>query len=193
MRNSYEPKKWYKEIQQIVTIDGKMLKSNYQVTAVPHLKGYNMMQSEVHRNNIPKKLTFIGIWNKIMNDIEIGVLSKKSGIDDQGNLIMGHIKVIPNVNVGATDILLNKCPGCALDNVQDMNENNRGGYNCNIMVEANDCLIIGTQIPNLRHEITFNNNNLKILKQTNLLDIKDLNYNDFLFRNNWKRYETTIE
>jgi hypothetical protein len=50
--------------------------------AVPHLKNYNMVYCKINRNNIPKKLTFIGIWNNMRNDIEIGVLIKKSGIND---------------------------------------------------------------------------------------------------------------
>ncbi|PKY56514.1 hypothetical protein RhiirA4_476858 [Rhizophagus irregularis] len=61
MRNYNKPKKWYRELQNIVTIDGKTLKSEYKMSAAFYLKGYNMAQCELDRNNIPKKLTFIGI------------------------------------------------------------------------------------------------------------------------------------
>ncbi|PKB99106.1 hypothetical protein RhiirA5_430277 [Rhizophagus irregularis] len=58
-RNYIKPKKWYRELQNIVTIDGKLLKLKYKMSAVSHFK----------RNN----------------NIEIGVLIKKSGIDGQKN------------------------------------------------------------------------------------------------------------
>ncbi|PKY35436.1 hypothetical protein RhiirB3_456232, partial [Rhizophagus irregularis] len=92
------PKKWYKELQNIITIDGKTLKPEYKTSAVSHFKGYNMAQCEIDRNNILKQLTFIGVWNNRSNDIEIGVLIKTSGIDEQNNLIIGHLNVINNVN-----------------------------------------------------------------------------------------------
>ncbi|PKC51455.1 hypothetical protein RhiirA1_483697 [Rhizophagus irregularis] len=60
-RNYIKPKKWYRELQNIVTIDGKLLKLKYKMSAVSHFKRYNMAQYEIDRNNLPKKLTFIGI------------------------------------------------------------------------------------------------------------------------------------
>ncbi|UZO27919.1 uncharacterized protein OCT59_021471 [Rhizophagus irregularis] len=96
--NYIKPKKWYKELQNIITIDGKTLKPEYKTSAVSHFKGYNMAQCEIDRNNILKQLTFIGVWNNRSNDIEIGVLIKTSGIDEQNNLIIGHLNVINNVN-----------------------------------------------------------------------------------------------
>ncbi|PKY62881.1 hypothetical protein RhiirA4_490230 [Rhizophagus irregularis] len=61
MHNYHKPKKWYKELQNIVTVDDKTFKSEYRMPAVFYLiKGYNMTQCKVNRNNIPKKLTFIG-------------------------------------------------------------------------------------------------------------------------------------
>ncbi|PKY32809.1 hypothetical protein RhiirB3_451255 [Rhizophagus irregularis] len=146
---------WYRELQNIVTIDGKTLKPEYKISAVSHFKGYNMAQCEIDRNNIPKKLTFIGIWNNRNNNIEIGVL-----------IIIGHLNVINNVNFRSSVIQLQKC----------------SGYD----------LIIGVQSNSAYHGLTLNNNDLKAIPQTNLLNITDLNYNDFLFKNNWKNYETTI-
>lgn len=52
------------------------------MSVVPHLKEYNITHCEINRNNIPKILTFIGIWNNIRNNIEIEGLLKKSGIDE---------------------------------------------------------------------------------------------------------------
>ncbi|CAB5293927.1 unnamed protein product [Rhizophagus irregularis] len=183
--NYIKLKKWYRELQNIVTIDGKTLKPEYKMSAVSHFKGYNM----AHKNNLPKKLTFIGIWNNRNNNIEIGVLIKKSGIDGQNNLIIGHLNVINNVDFRSSVIQLQKCSRCELDNLEQSSEKN---YNCNILINANDSLIIGVQSNSTYHRSTLNNNNLKAILQTNLLDITDLNYNDFLFKNNWKNYELTI-
>ncbi|CAB4405670.1 unnamed protein product [Rhizophagus irregularis] len=162
---------WYRELQNVVTIDGKTLKSEYKMSAASHLKGYNMAQCEIDRNNIPKKLTFIGVWNNRSNDIKIG-----------------YLNVINNVDFRSSTIQLQKCLGCELDNIEQSNKKN---YNCNILVNANDCLIVGVQSNNAYHRSTFNNNNLKAILQTNLLDITDLSYNDFLFKNNWKSYEAS--
>ncbi|PKY60176.1 hypothetical protein RhiirA4_483579, partial [Rhizophagus irregularis] len=190
MRNYIKPKKWYRELQSIVTIDGKTLKPEYKMSAVFHFKGYNMAQCEIDRSNISKKLTFIGIWNNRNNNVEIGVLIKKSGIDGQNNLIIRHLNVINNVDFRSSVIQLQKCSGCELDNIEQLSEKN---YNCNILINTNDSLIIGVQSNSAYHSrTTLNNNNLKAILQTNLLDITDLNYNDFLFKNNWKNYETTI-
>ncbi|EXX52241.1 hypothetical protein RirG_254750 [Rhizophagus irregularis DAOM 197198w] len=117
-RNYIKPKKWYRELQNIVTIDGKTLKPEYKISAVSHFKGYNMAQCEIDRNNIPKKLTFIGIWNNRNNNIEIGVL-----------IIIGHLNVINNVNFRSSVIQLQKCSGYELDNIEQLSEKN---YNCNI-------------------------------------------------------------
>ncbi|PKK55970.1 hypothetical protein RhiirC2_801053, partial [Rhizophagus irregularis] len=117
------------------------------------------------------------------------VLIKKSGIDGQNNLIIGHLNVINNVDFRSSVIQLQKCSGCELDNLEQSSEKN---YNCNILINANDSLIIGIQSNSVYHRSTLNNNNLKAILQTNLLDITDLSYNDFLFKNNWKNYETTI-
>ncbi|CAB4432321.1 unnamed protein product [Rhizophagus irregularis] len=103
-RNYNKPKKWYRELQNIVTIDEKTLKSEYKMSAASYLKGYNMAQCEIDRNNIPKKLTFIGVWNNRSNDIKIGVLIKKSGIDEQSNLIIGYLNVINNVDFRSSTI-----------------------------------------------------------------------------------------
>ncbi|UZO25977.1 uncharacterized protein OCT59_018230 [Rhizophagus irregularis] len=134
--NYIKLKKWYRELQNIVTIDGKTLKPEYKMSAVSHFKGYNM----AHKNNLPKKLTFIGIWNNRNNNIEIGVLIKKSGIDGQNNLIIGHLNVINNVDFRSSVIQLQKCSRCELDNLEQSSEKN---YNCNILINANDSLIIG--------------------------------------------------
>ncbi|PKK55408.1 hypothetical protein RhiirC2_802472, partial [Rhizophagus irregularis] len=131
-----------------------------------------MVQCEIDRNNIPKQLTFIG-----------------------NNLIIGHLNVINNVDHRSLTIQLQKCLlGCELDNIDQLNQKT---FNCNILVKANDCLIVGIQsnnaINDAHYRSIFNNNNLKAtILQTNLLDITDLSYNDFLFKNNWKNYETTI-
>ncbi|CAG8722972.1 11160_t:CDS:2 [Rhizophagus irregularis] len=152
--NNIPPKKWYKELQNIITIDGKTLKPEYKTSAVSHFKGYNMAQCEIDRNNILKQLTFIGVWNNRSNDIEIG---------------------------------------CELDNIEQLNQKT---FNCNILVNTNDCLIVRVQsnnaINDVHYRLILNNNNLKAILQTNLLDITDLSYNNFLFKNNWKSYETTI-
>ncbi|CAB4425397.1 unnamed protein product [Rhizophagus irregularis] len=190
-RNYIKPKKWYSELQNIVTIDGKTLKSEYKMSAAPHLKGYDIAQCEIDRNDFPKQLTFIGVWNNRNNDIEIGVLIKTSGIDEQNNLIIGHLNVINNVDFKSSTIQLQKCLGCELDNIDQLNQKS---FNCNILVNAYDCLIVGVQsnnaINNAHYRSILNNNNLKTMLQTNLLDITDLSYNDFLFKNGWKSYET---
>ncbi|CAB4496291.1 unnamed protein product [Rhizophagus irregularis] len=147
-RNYIKPKKWYRELQNIVTIDGKTLKPEYKMSAVSHFKGYNMAQCEIDRNNLPKKLTFIGIWNNRNNNIEIGVLIKKSGIDGQNNLIIGHLNVINNVDFRSSVIQLQKCSGCELDNLEQSSKKN---YNCNILINANDSLIIGIQSNSVYH------------------------------------------
>ncbi|PKK63720.1 hypothetical protein RhiirC2_788487, partial [Rhizophagus irregularis] len=117
------------------------------------------------------------------------VLIKKSGIDGQNNLIIGHLNIINNVDFRSSVIQLQKCSGCELDNIEQLSEKN---YNCNILINANNSLIIGVQSNIVYHSLTLNNNNLKVILQTNLLDITDLSYNDFLFKNNWKNYEITI-
>ncbi|PKB96605.1 hypothetical protein RhiirA5_434552 [Rhizophagus irregularis] len=155
-RNYIKPKKWYRELQNIVTIDGKTLKPEYKMSAVSHFKGYNM----AHKNNLPKKLTFIGIWNNRNNNIEIGVLIKKSGIDGQNNLIIGHLNVINNVDFRSSVIQLQKCSGCELDNLEQSSKKN---YNCNILINANDSLIIGIQSNSVYHRSMLNNNNLKAI------------------------------
>ncbi|CAB4405835.1 unnamed protein product [Rhizophagus irregularis] len=192
-RNYIKSKKWYSELQNIVMIDGKTLKSEYKMSAAPHLKGYDIAQCEIDRNDFPKQLTFIGVWNNRNNDIEIGVLIKTSGIDEQNNLIIGHLNVINNVDFKSSTIQLQKCLGCELDNIDQLNQKS---FNCNILVNAYDCLIVGVQsnnaINNAHYRSILNNNNLKTMLQTNLLDITDLSYNDFLFKNGWKSYETTI-
>ncbi|PKK67245.1 hypothetical protein RhiirC2_783779 [Rhizophagus irregularis] len=128
------------------------------------------------------------------NDIEIGVLIKTSGIDEQNNLIIGHLNIINNhIDFRSSTIQLQKCLGCGLDNIELSNQKT---FNCNILVNANDCLIVGIQsnntIKDAHYRSILNNNNLKAILQTNLLDITDLSYNDFLFKNNWKSYKTTI-
>ncbi|PKK57413.1 hypothetical protein RhiirC2_798076 [Rhizophagus irregularis] len=121
------------------------------------------------------------------------VLIKTSGIDKQNNLIIGHLNVINNVDHRLLTIQLQKCLGCELDNIEQLNQKT---FNCNILVNANDCLIVGVQsnnaINDVHYRLILNNNNLKAILQTNLLDITDLSYNNFLFKNNWKSYETTI-
>ncbi|RGB35878.1 hypothetical protein C1646_758828 [Rhizophagus diaphanus] len=105
IRNINENNKFFKHIlrsnlQEMVTVDSKTLKSEYRNIAIHHLKEYNKNQCEINRDNISKNLTYIGIWNNAKDDIEIGVLIKKSGIDDQQSLIIGHtINIINNNNI----------------------------------------------------------------------------------------------
>ncbi|PKB97365.1 hypothetical protein RhiirA5_433284 [Rhizophagus irregularis] len=158
-RNYNKPKKWYKELQNIVTIDRKTLKPEYKMSAIFHFKG--------------------------SNDIKIGVLIKTSGIDEQNNLIIGHLNVINNIDYRSSTIQLQKCLECELDNIEQLNQKT---FNCNILVNANDYLIISVQSNNAINDAHYrsilNNNNLKAILQINLLDITDLSYNDFLFKNN---------
>ncbi|CAB4384488.1 unnamed protein product [Rhizophagus irregularis] len=54
--NSYKPHNWFKELQNIVTIDGKHLKNEYKTLSTSHMKGYKV--DRLTQNNIPNGLTY---------------------------------------------------------------------------------------------------------------------------------------
>ncbi|CAB4442139.1 unnamed protein product [Rhizophagus irregularis] len=81
-----------------------------------------------------KSIRILGVWNNRSNDIEIDVLIKTSGIDEQNNLIIRHLNVINNIDFRSLTIQLQKCLGCELDNIEQLNQKS---FNCNILVNAN--------------------------------------------------------
>ncbi|CAB4384211.1 unnamed protein product [Rhizophagus irregularis] len=181
--NSYKPPKWFKELQNIVTIDGKHLKNKYKTSSTSHMKGYKI--DRITQNNIPNGLTYVGIWNKKADKIELGIFNKKSGIDSEKNLIINHFNIIENNDDGSDNIKITKCMGCDLENY-DYGNKNPESSGCNFLVNTDDVIIIGKKI-----QRGIDTKDIKKISFANLIDITDFSYNDFKFKNGWNKYESS--
>lgn len=111
------------------------------------MKGYKLIRPL--KDTIPKGITFVAVWNTIIDDIEIGVVNKREGFDYEGNIVIDHFNIVNTSSIQDNFIELEKCMGCDLNNYEFAY-----GSNCSILCKSSNLLMLGSSIARSKNNNT---------------------------------------